>query len=553
MKKTFLLFTFCSLLSLLVCCNSQAAQGTFSVQKDNLESWFNSPLRGFLFIYNDSDSVTGKKLLRAWVRGKGSMTRSFPLYHLQQDSIKVDVKISYKSKDCKKAFLTLTSLDQKEHVADADTMYLPLSDDVTTYSKTLAVKSLYALVASVDAEGEYDDKNGFLEIYDIDLSSCGEPLSKVAVGYHPAPVESQDIVGWDDMLHLLFMDKKYLGLGETSHGTETYEKLICEVMKERILNHQCKLVLFELPLNRMLYVNRYVKNDERFNIERISEYLKNTFTAESTIDFIQWVKAYNASHKNEISVLGFDFEEHSSEIAGQISRYIRSLNISNVKAVNDLCDSIVVTDNISSLLTMFDRTNLDGVVGSEEVGLIRSCISDLQIYDRLWTRDGRMSKAVEQIFSKYLTSDATVTFWGHFNHMNYISIGCVPDFYLCPSLGSALRGKYGEDYSCIAFSALKGETIGKPFLDWVHYKMEDAPEESIEYQVGKWGKFPAFLSVDKLQETSIYKMRFTYQREIKNQFKYLIPGNRVDGIIVVDKTEYSRLQFKDNAVNVVKP
>ena len=492
-----------------------------------------------VWIKTDTTTVPNASTLNCIVKGKGRALRSYPFYHLQQDSIKIDVTVNYKTKDCKNAYLIFTSLDYGENAVSRDTLFLPLSDEMTTWSKTLTVRSDYALSIYLDMESEDDAKYGIFSFTDFDFSSEGTPLSEEAVGYHLPVVNRQDLVEWSDMLHLPFMDKRYLALGETSHGTETYGQLAYEIMKERILHHRCKLILTELPLNEMLYFNRYVKNDKRYNLDYISNFLSNTFCAKSALDFLRWVKTYNASHKNEVTVLGFDLYVSPRRVADQLSLYIRSLNVNEISAVNDLCDSIAekyTPREIPSLLAMFDRTNLKDVVGRKECELIRYCIADLQNKDRQWSRDLRMPQVVEQVLKHYLTSDATVTFWGHWNHLNYLSPSCLPSSYEDPSMGSFLRKKFGEDYSCIGISSKKCEANFRVDNYMSYGQLRVAPEESIEYQVSKWRRSLAYLPMDKLKDTDVFKMRGTgkfYDQE-RFHFGYLIPKNRMDGILVVE-------------------
>ena len=55
-----------------------------------------------------------------------------------------------------------------------------------------------------------------------------------------------------------------------------------DIIKERILKHQCRLVLLELPMDAAFYINRYVKNDPRFKYSYISNYIDNTMFDEPT-------------------------------------------------------------------------------------------------------------------------------------------------------------------------------------------------------------------------------------------------------------------------------
>lgn len=86
-------------------------------------------------------------------------------------------------------------------------------------------------------------------------------------------MKATDLIHWNNKEYdnLPFLNKKILGLGETAHGTETMNDIGIEISKERILKHQCRFILLEIPLEFSLYINRYVQNDKNFKFEYISE------------------------------------------------------------------------------------------------------------------------------------------------------------------------------------------------------------------------------------------------------------------------------------------
>lgn len=63
-------------------------------------------------------------------------------------------------------------------------------------------------------------------------------------------MKATDLIHWNNKEYdnLPFLNKKILGLGETAHGTETMNDIGIEISKERILKHQCRFILLEIPL-----------------------------------------------------------------------------------------------------------------------------------------------------------------------------------------------------------------------------------------------------------------------------------------------------------------
>ena len=56
----------------------------------------------------------------------------------------------------------------------------------------------------------------------------------------------------------------------------------------------------ELPLEKMLYVNRFVQGDSAFYIDSIRPYFDQSLYSEEWVDFFVWLKEYNAKMKNKV-------------------------------------------------------------------------------------------------------------------------------------------------------------------------------------------------------------------------------------------------------------
>ena len=342
------------------------------------------------------------------------------------------------------------------------------------------------------------------------------------------------------------MDSPILGIAETIHGTKTMNAVAMDIMKERILKHQCKLVMLELPMESIFYINRYVKNDPRFKFSHISNYIDNSLLGEPTKAFIEWLKQYNATHDNSVSLLGFD--TNAEWLRGQVDLFDFFYTLNDGKKSPEMINfcKAVLQD-----MRPFSKRDIAALLDSSEVVksclqkdellLVRKSIRLMQWFAKhpvsYSQRDRLMAQftqfAVDSVFPK----GTVVTMYAHTGHLNYSqAIGLVHPNYF--SVGHYLKEKFGENYRCIDIVTYQGATIvsGK-YGAFAGDKLAAVPQRSIEYQLGQLGVDSVYLPMSKLQSSEALQMRAAGNGNLKVQFIYCYPQTRVDGVLFVRNVE----------------
>ena len=162
---------------------------------------------------------------------------------------------------------------------------------------------------SIEAKGDTTD-NAKIWINDLDVFINGKSireLNTTGKGIKGA-LPKKRIVSIDNKRQnsFPFMSRKILAIGETIHGTETLNNAAIEVIKERIIQHNCKLVLLEIPFEYSFYLNRCIAGDPHFKIDAISSYFDRVLFSYSFLSLIEWIKEYNSHSEKKVYLWGID-------------------------------------------------------------------------------------------------------------------------------------------------------------------------------------------------------------------------------------------------------
>lgn len=535
-------FKFSLLLFLLNITIGVSAQNTH-ILPPIWNDWSQHPKHSFYKIESDTTASSDGVVLRTRGDWNGIFGTSYPMFDKNKDSLNIEVKIKYKVERCKKVLLTLHSIGKDADVIKADTFHLPLSENLIEQSYPISVDCQYLLNVSIEAEGLNENHSGDIYLAYINLYSNGVLLDSEVNNETFSQVPLSSIKPWDEILRSPIMEKKILALGETLHGTQTLNDMAIELMKERILHHNCKLILLELPLSVTLYMNRYIHNDPRYTMEHIMEKLEYDYNFKLT-PLLQWVKDYNANHGNEISILGIDNE---------ITLIPSKLNLYDfLKGVD--------TDNVLEplyydLMFKLDSANVDtrivnGMLSEKESKLIQCSINNLRKYQTpylsLMHRDEDMAKSMQWLCDMYLLSDEKATFYGHFMHANYLTNNNPTFIHNSPSLGFFLKKRYKDDYSCLAISATEGEAwFTNNDNSREIYPIQNASVGSIEYYTtNSKNNTNSNIFIKDFNANEVYQIRTMGVLNNTNQFSVWVPKTSMDGIIVINKATHTDKKFE---------
>ena len=502
------------------------------------------------FFWLDLDTTAVQKQLRLEIVAplKGVWSTLLPTYQLSGETNDVKVRVKYKSKDVQHFYVTLNSITNGARIARRDTITLPASPKWVETTSQLHLKHADLLGVSFEATGKKDTL-GTIQLADFGVYADGKKLSNEVPDAEVAPLfQRSDLLNWTfgNYGNIPCMDSPILGIAETIHGTKTMNAVAMDIMKERILKHQCKLVMLELPMESIFYINRYVKNDPRFKFSHISNYIDNSLLGEPTKAFIEWLKQYNATHDNSVSLLGFD--TNAEWLRGQVDLFDFFYTLNDGKKSPEMinfCKAVLLDMKYNSQRDIAALLDSSEVVKSclqkDELLLVRKSIRLMQWFAKhpvsYSQRDRLMAQFAQFAIDSVFPKETVVTMYAHTGHLNY-SQATSPVHLNYFGAGHYLKEKYGENYRCIDIATYQGATIvSAKFGAYAGGKLAAVPQRSIEYQLGQLGVDSVYLPMSKLQSSEALQMRMAGNGSIKVQFAYCYPQTRVDGVLFVRNVE----------------
>lgn len=502
------------------------------------------------FFWFDLDTTAVQKQLRLEIAAplKGVWGTLLPTYHLSGEANDITLKVKYKSKDVQHFYVTFNSITNGARIARRDTITLPASPNWAEATSQMLLKHADLLSVTLEATGKKDTVGTF-QLADFGIYADGKKLSNEVPDAEVAPLfQRSDLLNWTfgNYGNIPCIDSPILGIAETIHGTKTMNAVAMDMMKERILKYQCKLVMLELPMESIFYINRYVKNDPRFKFSYISNYIDNSLLGEPTKAFIEWLKQYNATHDNSVSLLGFD--TNADWLKGQVDLFDFFYTLNDGKKSPEMinfCKAVLLDMKYNSQRDIAALLDSSEVVKSclqkDELMLVRKGIRLMQWFAkhriRFGQRDTLMAQFTQFAIDSVFPKETVVTMYAHTGHLNY-SQATSPVHLNYFSAGHYLKEKYGENYRCIDIATYQGATIvSDKYGAFAGGKLAAVPQRSLEYQLGQLGVDSVYLPMSKLQSSEALQMRMAGNGSIKVQFAYCYPQTRVDGVLFVRNVE----------------
>lgn len=123
-----------------------------------------------------------------------------------------------------------------------------------------------------------------------------------------------------EQLHLItqtVQQKSIIGLGEAEHLKGIFYRIKSQVVHELILQNNFDLILFEADLNTCKYIDKYIKGDTSIHIRdyltrmnATNNYiLHNCYNTPEILAMFEWIRDYNTTHNNKITVAGIAFQQ----------------------------------------------------------------------------------------------------------------------------------------------------------------------------------------------------------------------------------------------------
>lgn len=143
------------------------------------------------------------------------------------------------------------------------------------------------------------------------MLNCGIGYSQLIA--ETVAINSLEIT--EDHSELSFLDsiiahKRLVGLGECTHGTQEFNYMNLKMFSYLVERHGFRTLFLEDEYTRCLLVDNYIKHSKTKNKSIISELGKWPWQTEEMFNLIEWMRVYNADHKNDqLSFVGIDMQD----------------------------------------------------------------------------------------------------------------------------------------------------------------------------------------------------------------------------------------------------
>ncbi len=282
---------------------------------------------------------------------------------------------------------------------------------------------------------------------------------------------------------------KIVGFGETVHGSKEITNSIFDNIRQLVMQHRCRLVLFEIPVDVGIRLNQFV-HEPTFD-EDISHLLFGLLIDnDEFVAFIKWIKQYNAKTSEKVSVFGFDYYPDSSPqniskfliSKGSGSRQIDSLltmiNSRNYRSI-PLKFAIKHVDQIRPKLGDRDYASLIQYLKNRTDSLCE-LISSWQSSD--WSginRDYLLWQNTKFALENFPEAASGVAIYSHLSHLNKKT----PVFlYSIKSLGQYIAESYDQQYFVIGMLVSEGKiSTFRNTDELIPQTIASPPPRSIEY------------------------------------------------------------------------
>ena len=466
------------------------------------------------------------------------------------DADSLSVILTSKSQNLKTGRLVVTGLDDLEHMLYSDTIPIPGQADWNRCRKTFPLNEVAAVNLNIEVRGEEErnEQNLWLDKLEIfidgkDIRDYSVPASDTTWKPEKSAIVPLSFANRDSFGKITdWSSKKILALGESFPGSDTFGSTAIEIMKHRIEHQYCRLVLLEIPLERALYINRYVQGDAGFVPDSIGVGFRYDLISREFLDFFDWLKTYNAGREDKVWLLGTDFNPSRLTTILDLYDYMKKADGRRpVAEWQRLCSRFFACEEEkeTEMLEILARSSVSGqILGEKEMRLVNYCLETSRqlgkrSIDRLRLRDSVMGTQIEFLTGLLCPGLETVTIYTHLGHADYTSTDPFSPFN--PACGRYLRNIYGRAYACVGLYAAEGNFLTyAPNRSLTIDSLAVPPANSLEAGLEKVHGDYFYLKPAGLPERML-PARFLGNTNREVQFAPLSPAARMDGLIFIRK------------------
>jgi len=521
----------------------------FDFQKNKNTSWIADPVFPFNISKDTSQTINSKNPL-SFVQKKhepvlyATMLQKILLPKTKADSITVSLRCE--SKNLQMARIIISGITDREVVLYSDTLLALRLDGWHTFSRSVSKRDVSFLHLNIQAMGIERPSVQRFNIDKIELKLDGKDINEFPFTTIP---NLPDIIK-SDIISLSSTDKdsykkipelenrKIVAIGETIHGSETINETAVQLIKYRVENNHCKLILLEIPLEQTFQINRFIQGDTLFKIEDFTKDLSALlYSPKVMIELLNWLKKYNANRNDKVWLWGMDMYISHTHSANTLFEYIDNINKKRSVLLDSLCLQLYNYNSFPKALQFIERhSEIDKLLGKTEYEIFHYCLK-MSIFNSedsrilFLKRDNQMLSKTTFLLNLLCPDNENATIYTHFLHANYISFNSSHPFR--KSFGSYMHNKFGKDYYTIAVLTGKGNFIsGDKDSLFIKRRLEISPENSMENLFMRTNEELCFIPISILPSQLTY-IRAVGNQFMENQFSIIAPASRMDAAIFV--------------------
>jgi len=448
---------------------------------------------GYKFNYDTIDHIEGKRSIVFQRSGLNSILDlclfQKILLPVQANSISVSVFSKNLNFNC--AWLIIAGFDKSGKIKATDTVSIIDNSGWKEFTANIRHEGMYLLSIEIRAKEPFHGLKTKVKLWidNISVHCDGQDLLSVETPSNgPTGREINKIkknIPLDTNLLLpetvlkKIARKKIIGFGETAHGSLYIDRFIYNNIRQLIFKHNCKLVLFEMPIDLVAEYNLYIHG---YSIDSINlkfyppytkidtTYQKLEFINSEFEDFINWIRRYNSTHENKVDVMGIDLHtglNSSNETPPCLNRYISSM-----KLRSKTTDSLVSLINsglwrrLPLQYVLKNENEITGLMGSFNSKVLLQILksrTDSALLNPLiesfgnWQyvhRDYIMWQNTRQVLENFMNDNSPVAICAHYAHLNKNTF---VHFNEVVPLGQYLEETYGNGYYCLGILLGEGE------------------------------------------------------------------------------------------------
>lgn len=461
------------------------------------------------------------------------------------ENANIKISINNKCLNMEKLLLKVISLNKHQEIISTDSVDINNSEQWRKKTLTFGLKNAKFLVVGLDGYSpNFQDKPSKLYLDRISIELNNQDIEQISgIDYLESckPMRlSKDIVVSDSLNadfinNIRLPDTRIIALGETVHGSSSITECVLNIIKENILNNNCRCVILEEDMSMLLKLNLYVsgKLPEKSKDDIEKDLSGIHFNKNTLLCFLSWLREYNQHTKgSKVRLWGMD----------SIFLYERNALFDYFYAFYDIKYNEVfypILENIKSLnfkQAILDVTTqsgiLENVMGKEEfekfmyvLEFYKCCIdkgkSPIDSYLSLRNRDYYMFCNIDYFLMNHVDKDDKVFMYSHYGHAKKNAHIWVkfPD---CYTAGYYLKKKYQDQYAVVGVTIGKGEitTRNNYDADKFHTFMLDcSSKSSLEAMYMMMNKKYVYNLTDYLP-TSIYRIKSIGNRMLHKEEFY---------------------------------